>query len=149
VLILLIAAVVLGLALARTGAVVRWARSRSAWRPGALAASVATLAGAGFTAVRGEWAEALIFLLASMGLAMSARRRPPVRAARPKPPASAMSVAEAAAVLGVPASASAQDVRAAYARLIRRAHPDWGGTSGLAAQLNVARDVLLRRPPAG
>ena len=32
---------------------------------------------------------------------------------------------------------------AAYNRLMRMAHPDKGGTSGLAAQLNAARDRLL------
>ncbi|HET6970801.1 MAG TPA: molecular chaperone DnaJ, partial [Phenylobacterium sp.] len=33
--------------------------------------------------------------------------------------------------------------QAAYARLIRAVHPDKGGTAGLAAQLNAARDRML------
>jgi curved DNA-binding protein CbpA len=37
------------------------------------------------------------------------------------------------------------EVRAAYARLIQMAHPDKGGTAGLAAQLNAARDRLIKR----
>jgi curved DNA-binding protein CbpA len=56
-----------------------------------------------------------------------------------------MSRAEAARILGVAPDASREEVRAAYARLIRRTHPDAGGTAGLAAQLNAARDVLLGR----
>jgi curved DNA-binding protein CbpA len=39
--------------------------------------------------------------------------------------------------------ATAADIKAAHARLIRLAHPDKGGTAGLAAQLNAARDRLL------
>jgi curved DNA-binding protein CbpA len=55
-----------------------------------------------------------------------------------------MSVAEARATLGVGDSATPSEIRAAYARLIRRTHPDHGGTTGLAAQLNAARDRLLK-----
>jgi curved DNA-binding protein CbpA len=39
--------------------------------------------------------------------------------------------------------ASKAEIQAAYSRLIRLAHPDKGGTAGLAAQLNAARDRLL------
>ena len=55
-----------------------------------------------------------------------------------------MSEAEARATLGVAAGASVADIKAAHARLIRVAHPDTGGTDGLAAQLNAARDRLLK-----
>ncbi|HMO42474.1 MAG TPA: DnaJ domain-containing protein, partial [Phenylobacterium sp.] len=58
--------------------------------------------------------------------------------------AGAMSLAEARALLGVEEGASPEDIRAAYNRLIRRTHPDAGGTAGLAAQLNAARDRLLK-----
>jgi curved DNA-binding protein CbpA len=54
-----------------------------------------------------------------------------------------MSEAEARSLLGVPQAATREEIRAAYLRLIRRAHPDHGGTSGLAAQLNAARERLL------
>ena len=56
-----------------------------------------------------------------------------------------MSLSEARAILGVDEAAGAEEIRAAYARLIRRAHPDAGGSAGLAAQLNAARDRLLKR----
>ena len=36
-------------------------------------------------------------------------------------------------------------VLAAYVRLMQRAHPDAGGSKGLAAQRNAARDVLLKK----
>jgi curved DNA-binding protein CbpA len=55
-----------------------------------------------------------------------------------------MSAAEARSILGVEPTATPQDIKAAYARLIQRAHPDKGGTTGLAAQLNAARDRLLK-----
>ena len=42
------------------------------------------------------------------------------------------------------ADATAEEIQAAYMRLMRSVHPDKGGTSGLAAQLNAARDRLLK-----
>lgn len=56
-----------------------------------------------------------------------------------------MSIGEAASLLGVPAGAPEAEINAAYRRLMRSVHPDQGGTAGLAAQLNSARDVMLRR----
>ena len=47
-------------------------------------------------------------------------------------------------MLGVGPAASVQEIQAAYARLMHRAHPDQGGTTGLATQLNIARDRLLK-----
>jgi curved DNA-binding protein CbpA len=52
---------------------------------------------------------------------------------------------DAAAMLGVAESASREEIDAAYRRLMRRVHPDQGGAPGLAAQLNAARAVLLKR----
>jgi len=129
------------------GLVLAWPRlkraaARDRWRPGALAAATAALAGTAFTAVRGEWAEALVLLLAAALLATGVRRR---RRSKPTPANAnpGMSRREAASTLGVADTASSEAVQAAYARLIRRTHPDQGGTAGLAAQLNAARDVML------
>lgn len=58
-------------------------------------------------------------------------------------PSGAMAAEEALRVLGLNAGASEAEVRAAYHRLIRHLHPDQGGSSFLAAQVNRARDVLL------
>ena len=61
------------------------------------------------------------------------------------PQTTAMSRAEALKVLGLEEGASEADVRAAHRRLIQQTHPDKGGTSYLAAKINEAKDVLLRR----
>ena len=52
---------------------------------------------------------------------------------------------EARSILGVGAEANAVEIEAAYRRLMLRAHPDHGGSTGLAAQLNAARDRLLKK----
>lgn len=52
---------------------------------------------------------------------------------------------EARDILGVDAGADRAAIEAAYRRLIRRIHPDHGGTAGLAARLNAARDRLQRK----
>ncbi len=54
-----------------------------------------------------------------------------------------MTHAEALRVLDLGANATPDQIRAAYCRLITRLHPDHGGSSYLAAQLNCAKDVLL------
>lgn len=56
----------------------------------------------------------------------------------------AMSVAEAARLLEVPPDADPAIIVEAHKRLIAKVHPDAGGTSQLAAQVNRARDTLLR-----
>lgn len=56
-----------------------------------------------------------------------------------------MSVEEARDILGVGADASDDDVRNAHKRLMLKLHPDRGGSHTLAAKVNEAKDVLLRR----
>jgi curved DNA-binding protein CbpA len=56
-----------------------------------------------------------------------------------------MTDAEARSVLGVAPDATRAEINAAWKRLMARAHPDQGGTQGLAARLNAARDHLLKR----
>jgi hypothetical protein len=60
----------------------------------------------------------------------------------PPPDAARMTEAEAYRILGLAPGASLAEVRAAYGRLIRRVHPDLGGSSELAALLNAAKEVL-------
>ncbi|MBB3982701.1 hypothetical protein GGR44_002367 [Sphingobium fontiphilum] len=53
-------------------------------------------------------------------------------------------VAQARALLGLPVDSDEQMIRNAHRRLIASVHPDRGGTEALAAQINAARDLLLR-----
>jgi hypothetical protein len=52
---------------------------------------------------------------------------------------------EACEILGVGPDATRAEIDAAYRRLMLRAHPDRGGTTGLATRLNAARDYLLKK----
>lgn len=65
------------------------------------------------------------------------------RTATPKP-LLPQDIAQARALLGVAPDADADMIRAAHRRLIASVHPDKGGTEALAAQINAARDLLLR-----
>jgi hypothetical protein len=65
-------------------------------------------------------------------------RQPP-----PRGPRSDMTREEALAVLGLAEGASEEEIKAAHRRLIRRTHPDAGGTADLAARINRAKDVLV------
>lgn len=56
-----------------------------------------------------------------------------------------MTADAAARLLGVDANASAEEIRAAWRRRMKDAHPDAGGSAAAAARLNEARDLLLRR----
>lgn len=54
-----------------------------------------------------------------------------------------LSVVEAERVLDVSPRASRAEILDAHRRLIRRVHPDAGGSSDLAHRVNAARDILL------
>jgi curved DNA-binding protein CbpA len=54
-----------------------------------------------------------------------------------------MSRQEALQVLGLDRNATDDDVRREYRRLMKKLHPDLGGSGYLAAKINEAKDVLL------
>ncbi|MFN3673724.1 MAG: DnaJ domain-containing protein [Bosea sp. (in: a-proteobacteria)] len=58
--------------------------------------------------------------------------------------AGAMSQQEAYEILGLQPGASQQAVREAHRSLMKRIHPDAGGSGWLAARVNQAKDVLLQ-----
>lgn len=57
----------------------------------------------------------------------------------------AMTQEEAYQILGLERGAPAQEIRSAHRTLMKRAHPDQGGSAEGAARLNAARDRLLNR----
>jgi DnaJ homolog subfamily C member 19 len=62
-------------------------------------------------------------------------------------PGKRMTVAEARRLLEIDSTANADAIIAAHKRLIAKVHPDTGGSAELAAQVNAARDILLRNLP--
>ncbi|MEX0644799.1 MAG: DnaJ domain-containing protein [Parvularculaceae bacterium] len=60
-------------------------------------------------------------------------------------PRVAMQPEEASSILGLSVDAAPEDIRAAHKKLISQLHPDKGGTDYLAAKINDARDVLMKR----
>jgi hypothetical protein len=115
---------------------------RAHWRVTATLLGTVLLGGGVLAAFRGSWLAAAALAAAGLYLAWSSRLRPVIRS-------EPISEADARAVLGVGPGASADDIRTAWKRAMARAHPDQGGTEGLAIRVNAARDRLLRKTGRG
>ena len=66
-------------------------------------------------------------------------------AGRTAPAGGKMSEEEAYQILGLQPSASADDIARAHRTLMKKFHPDQGGTTYLAARINEAKEVVMRR----
>lgn len=131
------------------GAIVLWALvrlgrqterpGRGQWRVSATLIAAACLGGGALALARGSWMVGGALIAVGLYFALSSRMRAVVRSVEP-----GMSRKEARDTLGVPADATTEQINAAWKRLMARAHPDQGGTQGLAARLNAARDRLLK-----
>ena len=114
---------------------------RREWRFIAGALAIACFAAAAYVGVRGGWGKSIVLVVMGLWLAVSTRRT-----GMAAPPMSGhIGDSEARSILGVGPDATEAEIRQAHGRLMRMAHPDKGGTSGLAAQLNAARDRLLKK----
>jgi hypothetical protein len=114
---------------------------RREWRFLSGAIAVAAFAAAAYAGLRGGWEISIVLVVLGLWLVTTARINGP----KPPPPqvSARMTLKEARSILGVGPDASREEIQAAYTRLMRMAHPDKGGTTGLATQLNAARERLL------
>lgn len=114
--------------------------ARPEWRIASGTMSALGLIAGGMMAVTGKVVPGALLAGAGLVLVMAARYggAPPTKVDN-------ADLAEARDILGVAVGATREEIQAAYGRLIRAVHPDVGGTSGLAARLNAARDRLLKK----
>ena len=112
---------------------------RGQWRIAATLLATALMGGGALAMSRGAFIPGGGMIAVGLYLVVASRIRVlPVRR-------ETVDDAEARSILGVGPDATPEAINAAWRRLMGRAHPDQGGTEGLAARLNAARDRLLSR----
>ena len=60
-----------------------------------------------------------------------------------------LALEEALEILGLQPGATAQEIGQAHRAMMKRVHPDFGGSASLAARVNAAKDVALRHTGVG
>jgi len=103
----------------------------------------------GLLTVRGLAVAGIPMIGAALGFLGVAMGRKPSRSSggggSSAPSASnGMSEAEARAILGVGPDADEETIRKAHRTMMKKVHPDQGGSDALAAKVQEARDVLLK-----
>lgn len=102
----------------------------------------------GLLTIRGLAVAGIPMIGAALGFLGVAMGRKPSRSSgsgASAPPASTgMSEAEARAILGVEPDADEETIRKAHRTMMKKVHPDQGGSDALAAKVQEARDVLLK-----
>ena len=140
--------IVLGLAAVALWVLVRLGKQtekarRGHWRISATLLGGTCFAGAVLSVAKGSYILAAALAAAGLYLVMQSRIRSVTSSKPAAPTGPLMSKAEARAILGVREKASRDDIQTAWKRLMARTHPDQGGSEGLAARVNAARDRLL------
>ena len=113
-----------------------------------LTASIATLIIAlFFMAVTGRLAAALALGAAVIPFVIAYLRERKKVKEQDTPPADSeiTSREDALEVLGLDDGANEDDIKAAYKKLMQKVHPDHEGSEWMAAKLNQARDLLLKK----
>jgi hypothetical protein len=112
---------------------------RGHWRVTATLFAAVMIGGGVLAVSKGAWLFGGGLVVAGLWLIVASR----IRAVAPR--AQGMTDNEARAILGVSADASRAQINTAWKKVMARAHPDTGGTEGLAARVNAARDHLLKK----
>jgi hypothetical protein len=81
------------------------------------------------------------------GWRMAGQDHTDTRSTGPDRGPAAMSEEEAYEILGLEKGAPREEVVRSHRLLMKKLHPDHGGTTALAARVNEAKDVLMRRHP--
>ncbi len=132
---------------------VLWLVQGSAKRRGPAATKLATFLTCGallgllaaMLLVRGNWIFALPAAAGAIACMLQYQRLARLeKTPTPTSVTTGMSIPEARAILGLNEFATQDDIKAAHRKLIDQLHPDKGGTDYLAAQINAAKDVLLK-----
>ena len=117
-------------------------------------AGAAIMAFSGLLLLRGEINVAIGLFVFGMGLygksalfpnGLNLGQTPGAQSPPPQSRKSTMSREEALQILGLKSGNNAEEIKQAHKRLMKDFHPDKGGTDYLAAKINEAKDVLLRR----